>query len=398
MVSFDSACGVWRYSFSALGREHVGECAGCSTESEALSFEEALRLEVGRVSRLSTVGAVLSERLDVLLEREGIPVVEAAERFLSLPRGRRTGEAREAYVRLYWGRFSDWLLSSRPMLRFVQEVDFGIASEYVRVLRSGGLSAHTANLAHSVLSEVFDGLNSLMRLPENPFRSVPLLRGVRHESREAFTPEEVSRMLSDCPPRLEPLLKLGLYTGMRVGDICTLRLRDVVFGSGGVALGLRRRQRKTGGEVSVPLLPAVSGLVGEAAASCRARLSAVGSEGDEDWLFPELAEQFLRNHQTVSQWVTRHLERLGISTTEKVEGYSRAVSRKGMHAFRHTFCSFAGTCGVPLNVVQSMVGHLSPRMTELYSRHVTEAAKAAYMERYGKFVASGGLAVLPSAG
>jgi hypothetical protein len=35
----------------------------------------------------------------------------------------------------------------------------------------------------------------------------------------------------------------------------------------------------------------------------------------------------------------------------------------------------AGVAGIPLTVVQSIVGHLSPDMTSLYSQHVDEEAR-----------------------
>jgi integrase len=92
----------------------------------------------------------------------------------------------------------------------------------------------------------------------------------------------------------------------------------------------------------------------------------------------------------------RFLRSAGVGTQEEAEGYSRAVNRKGSHSLRHTFCSLAGMNGIPQSVVQSMVGHLTPRMAELYSRHVTDAAKAAYMERYGRQVAQ--LSGLPRLG
>ena len=44
---------------------------------------------------------------------------------------------------------------------------------------------------------------------------------------------------------------------------------------------------------------------------------------------------------------------------------------KDLHSCRHTFCYYAGLAGIPLAVVQSIVGHMTPAMTAHYSAHAS---------------------------
>ena len=60
---------------------------------------------------------------------------------------------------------------------------------------------------------------------------------------------------------------------------------------------------------------------------------------------------------------------------------TKAVSKKDFHSCRHTFCYLAGKAGIPLIAVQSVVGHMTPEMTALYSSHTTQKDKQEYFSR-----------------
>ncbi len=87
----------------------------------------------------------------------------------------------------------------------------------------------------------------------------------------------------------------------------------------------------------------------------------------------------------MSYRIKQFLEWLGIQTTRKPKGRTRAVSVKDLHSCRHTFCYYAGLAGIPLAVVQSIVGHMTPAMTEHYSAHASMEDKRRGMERLSFF-------------
>ena len=91
-----------------------------------------------------------------------------------------------------------------------------------------------------------------------------------------------------------------------------------------------------------------------------------------EYVLPEHARMYLTNNSGVSYRIKQFLEETcGIATTRKVSGRSRAVSVKDLHSCRHTFCYYAGLYGLPLAIVQSIVGHMTPELTKHYSAHAT---------------------------
>ena len=61
------------------------------------------------------------------------------------------------------------------------------------------------------------------------------------------------------------------------------------------------------------------------------------------------------------------------------------MASKDKGSCRHTFCYYAGLAGIPLSVVQSIVGHMSPEMTKHYSAHASMEDKRRGMERLSFF-------------
>jgi integrase len=92
-------------------------------------------------------------------------------------------------------------------------------------------------------------------------------------------------------------------------------------------------------------------------------------ELDGEYVLPDHAQMYLSNPSGISWRVKSFLESIGITTTKKPEGRTRAVSIKDVHSLRHSFCYYAGVNNIPLSIVQSVVGHMSPEMTRHYTMH-----------------------------
>ena len=106
---------------------------------------------------------------------------------------------------------------------------------------------------------------------------------------------------------------------------------------------------------------------------------------ESEYVFPKHAAMYLANSDGVSYRVKKFLEGLGIQTTRTPEGRTRAISVKDLHSCRHTFCYYAGLAGIPLAIVQAIVGHMSPEMTKHYQAHATLEDKRRGMERLSFF-------------
>ena len=230
------------------------------------------------------------------------------------------------------------------------------------------LSPRTINFYQVTCAEVFTLLKDDADLQSNPFSSIPKL-DVKEETRDAFTPEELKLIYDNLDNFTRPLFMMAVWTGLREGDICTLKWNEVDL----IHHLITRKTRKTGAIVQIPISDQLYSLL---TATPRA---------DSEYVFPEHAQMYKTNSCGVSYRIKQFLEGLGIETTRIPEGRTRAISVKDLHSCRHTFCYYAGLAGIPLAVVQSIVGHMSPAMTAHYSAHATIEDKRRSMERLSFF-------------
>jgi hypothetical protein len=108
--------------------------------------------------------------------------------------------------------------------------------------------------------------------------------------------------------------------------------------------------------------------------------------GEQDYVLPEHAAMYLENPDGISYRVKKFLESIGIQTTRVFEGRQRATSIKDVHSLRHTFAYLAGCYQIPLPIVQSILGHMSPEMTKHYQAHADRKAKEKYLSQMPDFI------------
>ena len=192
---------------------------------------------------------------------------------------------------------------------------------------------------------------------------------MKNETREAFTPEELRLIYDNLDDFTRPLFMMAVWTGLREGDICTLKWSDVDL----ERRLITRETRKTGAVVQIPISNQLDGLL------------ASTPRTESEYVFPAHAKMYLTNPDGVSYRIKKFLEGLGIQTTRIPNGRTRAISVKDLHSCRHTFCYYAGLAGIPLTVVQAIVGHMTPAMTARYSAHASIEDKRRGMERLSFF-------------
>ena len=224
------------------------------------------------------------------------------------------------------------------------------------------------NLYQMVCAEVFTLLAKDAGIQDNPFASIRRAKPDA-ETREAFTTEVLKLIYDNLDGFTRPLFMMAVWTGLREGDICTLKWSEVDL----IHRLITRKTRKTGTTVQIPIADQLYTMLTATART------------ESEYVFPKHAEMYLANSDGVSYRVKKFLEGLGIQTTRVPEGRTRAISVKDLHSCRHTFCYYAGMAGIPLAVVQSIVGHMSPEMTKHYSAHASIEDKRRGMERLSFF-------------
>ena len=399
MVKQKKAGGAWYYEFMHHGKRYFGTCEGAKSQRQAEAFERTVREKAMQAAGLKSVKALYETFREDLTGGKKISLDDAFELAMKKPRKRTPAEKQIAIKRGIWQDFLDFMHGEHPEIVNLSDVGKTHAEEYVARIRESGkynksiqysrttgkkrntsqtisytaseniqLSPRTTNYYQVVCAEVFNLLKDDVGLQENPFSSI-LKLDMNKETREAFSPDELKTIFDNLDGFTRPLFMMAVWTGLREGDICTLKWSDVDLERHLIS----RKTRKTGAKVQIPISDQLYDML------------IATPRTESEYVFPKHAEMYLANPSGVSYRVKQFLEGQGIETTRIPEGRTRAISVKDLHSCRHTFCYYAGLAGIPLSVVQSIVGHMSPEMTKHYSAHATLEDKRRGMKQLSFF-------------
>ncbi|MPM46657.1 hypothetical protein SDC9_93362 [bioreactor metagenome] len=383
------------YAFSLKGKRYRGVCTGCTTKPAALAFEKKIREISQALSEQKSVGALVENFKRELTGGDTITLDAAFELYMSKPHRKQPGIQQQQINQSQWNDFVAFMHETYSEIEQLDRVARFHAEAYIRRLREHGrfvqkityrrsyqgktvahsydtqtqLSGRTVNAFHKTLKSVFAKLQEDAGILYNPFDFD--MMDNNSESRDAFTPAELKLIGNHLDPFVRPLFIVGICTGLSEGDICTLRwneIRDERW--------IVRKRRKTGAALEIPILPPLAKFLHE-----QKSLSY-----DNEYILPEHAAMYANNPSGISYRVKSFLEGLGIQTTRTGRNRGRATSVKDVHSLRHTFAYMAGVYQIPLPVVQSILGHMSPEMTKHYQAHADREAKEKYLAQMPDFI------------
>lgn len=372
----------YHYSFMKAGKRYHGVCVGCYDKESAIEYEQHIKDTVSELKAQKSVKALVENFRNELAGGDKIALEDAFDLAAEKPTSKSSGEKHAKAKRSRFADFVAFMKKIYPDVKFLNQVTVSHAEKYINYIRKNGkfvkkvefktsqgniasyntkntqLSPATLNRYHEEIQWVFDVLSRDASIQENPFASI---RSVieSSEPREAFSSEELEKILSSAPPFIYAVFVVGFFTALREGDISTLLWSDVLWEHGII----RRKLLKTGVTVEIPIMPPLMNFLQQQ----------IGKH--EEYVLPDHATMYLDNPDGITYRVKNFLEGIGIKTTKKVAGRGRAVSIKDVHSLRHTFCYFAGVAGIPLVVVQSIVGHMTPEMTSHYTAHADRKTK-----------------------
>ena len=387
--------GEYHYDFSQNGKRYRGVCEGCTTKPAALLYEKKLKEKVKVLSEQKSVGALVENFKRELTGGDKITLDAAFELYLAKPRRKQPSVQQQQINQSQWNDFVAFMHETYPAVEQLDGVSRTHAEAYIRQLRENGrylrkityqrayqgktvvhsydaqsrLSGRTINAFHKTLKSVFAKLQEEAGILYNPFEFDMMDND--SESRDAFTPAELKLIGDNLDPFVRPLFVIGICTGLSEGDICTLRWNDIRD-----ERWIVRKRRKTGAALEIPILPPLASFLNE-----QKSISAAG-----EYVLPEHAAMYQNNPSGISYRVKSFLEGLGIQTTRTARNRSRASSVKDVHSLRHTFAYLAGCYQIPLPVVQSILGHMSPEMTKHYQAHADREAKEKYLSQMPDFI------------
>ena len=233
--------------------------------------------------------------------------------------------------------FVDYMARVFPEVTEVRHITRYHTENYLNYLRKD-TSASTYNNRLCVLREVHRTIMEKAAAKSNPWEGFPLRADDSHTRRE-LTVEELARLVDVATregPEWRTLFGIAMYTGMRLGDCCKLTWSDLLMQT--------PVDKRTG-----YVLPTVGAW------------AAVGAKG------------MGRVHHRIG----KIFKNAGIVMSVEVEGRSHKAPEATFHSLRHTFVSMSANAGVPLHIVQAIVGHESTAMTRHYYHENVSALQQA---------------------
>jgi len=283
--------------------------------------------------------------------------------FLSPTSGRNTcGKSTLRDYESKWEIYRSWMHENHPNVTALRDVTPELAKEYLDSLIKRGVSPNTYNSYIVVLRYVFKVLKDAARITENVWLKYKPLPAPT-QGRRDLTVNELRQVCGSATGELKMLFAIGTYTGLRLGDCCTLKWNEVDLARGQI----RRIPRKTARRKPVPVIIPIHPVL-------RDVLAVIPAKDRGEYVNPTTAQTYLGpSRSKVTASIQKHFVDCGIKTTHNRENGIRRFVDVGFHSLRHTFVSMCREANAPLSVVESLVGHHSPELTRHYT-HISELA------------------------
>lgn len=358
----------------------------------AIDVEKQKRSEVHDLLDIKSTDRLFEKRREDLTNGRKLSLPDAFEIYLSKLKAsnrRFPSDFHLSNLKSRWSDFLSYLAANYPKCTYLHQITHEMAEHYVGYLREHGrfdksisfrpagkhsaityqsqitkYSNRTVNAYHAACKQIIERIKREANIPSNPFDGLDFLHN-NYEDRDIFTDDELALISTHADDFIRPLFIFALNTGYREADICLLKWSEVDLLDGYITHTLF----KTGKSPVVPTFPAF-----------QAYLTDLWNKrnGDE-YVLPSHADMYLTNRTGVSHRIKQFLENAGIKTTRKVPGRDREVSVKDLHSMRHQFITLAMLHNVPFNVVKSIIGHVSEKMTQRYMDHVNKKARKQFM-------------------
>ena len=334
-----------------------------------------LRDEEARAEALAERHATI-ERKAINAEREmaesRCTLENGLEIFASCPFRPRAFETTEKtdrkklYARVYKA-FREWVGGNSRGTLTLAKVTPDMAMRFRDFL--GGTPQHR-NMYTLVMRKIYAALIRSGHIScMNPFGDLQKLPEIR-ESRKPLTHEMVMKLIGATGGEMRLLIALGYYTGLRLGDCCTLLWREVLMDRGVIVRQPRKTLRTARSQEAARVK------VGMPAELSRMLKEAKGGATSE-YVLPALAEKYLKSRAAVTVLVAAVFRKCGIRRAREGTGKGtgrRAVVEYCFHSLRYSYASLSAERGVPAAIIQQNLGHGSPAMTEHYTKISDQAA------------------------
>jgi len=290
-------------------------------------------------------------------------LTEAVELFLLSKTAEERREATLQWYALHLGKFCRW-----AKLQPSAELSPVLIERYLSYRRGQGLQPETVAGTYRALNVFFNWLVARGYIECSP--TAPLRKPQVPDRRPRFTSsDECTRLISSIQAdgwidfRDQAIIAVLFFTGMRVGDLVKLRLRDIDQKRNVIWL----YDRKANEDNFVPMLPELWEHL------------AIYDENRPEWHDDHL---FL----SCDGWrgPNGHLGSTGVRFMLRRRCLAAGMETVTPHMFRHGLAMHLTEIGADSRLIQLILGHKDRRSTERYSRWNTSTVVNRFFEVMGQ--------------
>lgn len=302
------------------------------------------------------------------LGEKRLPLADVWLEYVKSPNRNDLAKATLESKRVVWMNFARWMEKHHLEVSDLAGVTSDAIAEYLACLKMD-LCASTYNNRVCVLREMFHVLANKAGLDEDPWEGVRLRADDSHSRRE-LTLDELHRLMkaaTDAKGEWKLLFLVGIYTGLRLGDCCKLKWESINLERGIIQLiPSKTRRHSQGRPVTIPIH-----------SELRTALQEQYENSKGGYVMEDIAVNYMKSKWQISKGLSDIFKAAKITMSVKLEGRKTKTPEATFHSLRHTFVSLAANAGVPLHIVQSIVGHESTAMTRHYYHENEEALRQA---------------------
>lgn len=275
----------------------------------------------------------------------------------------------------YYKKFMEWMQISYPETRLLVEVTEDHATEFLSSLEEKK-AAGTVNKYRQFFKMFYRVMmqDGKIVMKKNPFDATDAVEDDRDAEetscRKEFTPDQLAAIFAETKKTdrdLFILMNIGYFVGCRLHDACNLKWEDIDLQNNTLTFLPHKIKNtvknKAASVVNYSLNDTLLNLLLETPVEDRT-----------GYILPRLQALHAKNASNITHRIKSILERCGLQTTkENKKGRSTVIY--SFHSLRYTFVSQHAEKGTPLAVIQSIVGHHTPAMTQHYLRISHEKAR-----------------------
>jgi integrase len=367
--------------FHAVFRDGTGKQRVKTTKETRRSIARKIAETFETIARRKTSWPKLWESLKQLHalisgeELHGATVQEFCAQWLKNKKGNRVTLSTEATYTTLVKQFLAFLGPKRAAapLADITKTDLNV---FRNSLVEEGLSPASVKIKVTILRMIFAEARRDGFVAEDPAENLKTLKDKSKRVRRPLTVQEIQQVLAIADPEWQSLIRFGLYTGQRLGDLALLRWENIDLIGGRLFL----KSRKTGQNVQLPITGAL-----------REHILTLDSSDDPKTPLHPRAYALVESQQgrvvSLSNQFVALLVQAGLRTghTHKANGKGRSAPRTrselSFHSLRHTAVSLLKNAGVPHAVAQAFIGHQSQEISQLYT-HVGEESLAGALRKF----------------